>query len=366
MIPRDGAATDRRFMAMALALAARGLGRVWPNPAVGCVLVKDDRIVARGWTQPGGRPHAEAFALASAGNAARGAAAYVTLEPCSHHGRTPPCADALIDAGVARVVVATTDPDPRVDGRGLEKLRSAGIAVETGVMAAEAEALNRGFILNRTVGRPLVTLKLASSADGRIATVTGESQWITGPAARAHGHRLRATHDAILIGSGTALADDPALTCRLPGLADRSPVRVVLDRRLRLAPDTALAGTARDLPTTVLTAPSHDQERRRRLEDRGVEVRTYDGTPASALADLAAAGITRLLIEGGAGVAGAFLRAGLVDRIVWYRAGLVIGGDGRPAVEPIGALRLDEMPRWRRAELRRIGDDVMEVLEPAR
>jgi len=216
---------DRRFMLGALALARRGLGTVWPNPAVGCVIAKDGVVAGRGWTQPGGRPHAETEALKRAGAKARGATAYVTLEPCSHHGQTPPCADALIAAGVARVVAAIEDPNPKVNGAGLSTLRGAGIAVETGLRAEEAREINLGFLTAATQRRPMVTLKLATSLDGRIATVSGESRWITSDLARARAHLLRATHDAVMVGIGTALKDDPALTCRLPGLEHRKPAR---------------------------------------------------------------------------------------------------------------------------------------------
>lgn len=296
-------------MALALRLAERGLGRTWPNPAVGCVVARDDRIVGRGWTQPGGRPHAEVEALRRAGARALGATAYVSLEPCAHYGRTPPCTMALLQAGVRRVVAAAPDPDPRVDGRGIAQLRQAGVEVETGVMQAEALALNAGFILRVRAGRPLVTLKLATSLDGRIATRTGASQWITGEVARARAHQLRATHDAILIGSGTALADDPALTCRLPGLEDRSPVRVVLDGRLRLPPTSRLAQSAREVPTWVVTRAGADPGCAAALEQQGVEVLTVGvdggGRPdvGLALAALAGRGITRVLVEGGAELA---------------------------------------------------------------
>jgi len=224
------------MMRAALALARRSLGRTWPNPAVGCVIMRDSRVIARGRTQEGGRPHAEADAIAHARESLKGATVYVTLEPCSHHGRTPPCADALVAAGVARVVSALEDPDPRVKGQGHARLKAAGIAVEVGEGAAQAAEINAGFLLRVREGRPLFHLKLASSLDGRIATASGESKWITGEAARADGQRLRATHDAILIGAATAVADDPELTCRLPGLAGRSPIRIVLDSKARLAP----------------------------------------------------------------------------------------------------------------------------------
>jgi diaminohydroxyphosphoribosylaminopyrimidine deaminase/5-amino-6-(5-phosphoribosylamino)uracil reductase len=333
---------DRHFMAVALRLAERGLGSVWPNPAVGCVLVHDGRIVGRGWTQPGGRPHGEVEALRRTGGAALGATAYVSLEPCAHYGRTPPCTMALLQAGIRRVVVATADPDPRVDGRGIEQLRQAGVEVAVGLCGAEAEAINAGFILRVRTGRPLVTLKLATSLDGRIATKTGASQWITGEQARARGHLLRASHDAIMIGSGTALADDPALTCRLPGLEDRSPVRIVLDRRLRLSPTSQVAAGARTVPTWLFSGGDASARRRDALRMLGVDVQTV-GTDDSGrldlrevLAALGARGITRLLVEGGAELATSLLRARLVDRLAWFRGPVLIGGDGQAAIGALG------------------------------
>jgi diaminohydroxyphosphoribosylaminopyrimidine deaminase / 5-amino-6-(5-phosphoribosylamino)uracil reductase len=331
-------------MAVALRLAERGLGSVWPNPAVGCVLVQGGRIVGRGWTQPGGRPHAEVEALRRAGDAALGATAYVSLEPCAHYGRTPPCTMALLQAGIRRAVVATVDPDPRVDGRGIEQLRQAGVEVAVGLCGPEAEALNAGFILRVRAGRPLVTLKLATSLDGRIATRRGASQWITGEQARARGHLLRASHDAIMIGSGTALADDPSLTCRLPGLEDRSPVRVVLDRRLRLSPSARLAKGARTVPTWLLTGADAPERRRDALRALGVDVQMVATDDSGrldlreVLAALAARGITRVLVEGGAELATSLLRAHLVDRLAWFRGAVLIGGDGQAA---IGALGVD-------------------------
>src|SRR5437868_3594593 len=231
---RDSTSTDLAMMRAALALARRGLGTTWPNPSVGCVIVKNGHVISRGWTGRGGRPHGETEALRRAGAAAQGATAYVTLEPRSHWGKTPPCSDALIAAWLRRVVIALEDPDPRVAGTGIEALRKAGVAVELGLCAAEAAELNAGFLQRVRFGRPLVTLKLATSLDGRIATAAGESRWITGPPARDRAHLLRATHDAIIVGTATVLADDPQLTCRLPGLADRSPVRIVIDRQLRI------------------------------------------------------------------------------------------------------------------------------------
>jgi diaminohydroxyphosphoribosylaminopyrimidine deaminase/5-amino-6-(5-phosphoribosylamino)uracil reductase len=334
---------EARFMALALRLAERGLGRTWPNPTVGCVVVKDGQIVGRGWTQPGGRPHAEVEALNRAGARALGATVYVTFEPCAHYGQTPPCTMALLHAGVRRAVISTTDPDRRVDGRGIAQLRQAGVEVDLGLMRAEAEALNAGFLLKERAQRPLVTLKLATSLDGRIATRTGASQWLTGEAARARGHWLRATHDAIMIGSGTALADDPSLTCRLPGLEARSPVRVVLDGRLRLPATSRLVATAGEAPTWLLTRrPAAAPRRLQALLGRGVEVievAAADGEGLDleeALAALAARGITRLLVEGGARLAASLLRRRLVDRLAWFQAPLIIGGDGVAAIAGLG------------------------------
>ena len=339
---------DAHLMAVALRLAGRGLGQTWPNPAVGCVVVRDRRVVGRGWTQPGGRPHAEVEALKRAGGQALGATAYISLEPCAHYGRTPPCTMALLHAGIRRAVIAARDPDPRVDGRGIEQLRQAGVEVTVDVRRAEAEALNAGFFRRVRDGRPLVTLKLASSLDGRIATRTGQSQWITGEEARARGHWLRATHDAILIGSATALADDPALTCRLPGLERRSPVRVVLDGRLRLAPTSSLARSARDVPVWLLTRRPAARTPARTLTGLGVEVIEAGTGPdgrldlGEVLGVLAARGITRVLVEGGARLAAALLRGRLVDRVVWFQAPLIIGGDGLPAVAELGVDALAE------------------------
>src|SRR5216683_3136782 len=293
--------SDLQAMRAALALARRGLGRVWPNPAVGCVILNEDKVVGRGWTQPGGRPHAETEALARAGAAAHGATAYVTLEPCCHWGRTPPCADALIAAGLSRVVVALEDPDPRVAGGGVARLRAAGIAVEAGLGAAEAAEINAGFFQRVRLGRPLVTLKLATSLDGRIATASGESRWITGPAARERAHLLRATHDAILVGTDTVLTDDPQLTCRLPGLAHRSPVRVLIDRHLRIPPSARLIAEARQVPTWVVTLGSADPNRQKGLRAAGVMVIPAEPNATghidlnAALGLLAERGLTRLL-----------------------------------------------------------------------
>ncbi len=358
---------DRAHMRAALALARRGLGTVWPNPAVGCVIVRDGRVVGRGWTQPGGRPHAETEALAMAGKAAGGATAYVTLEPCAHHGKTPPCAEALISAGIVRVVVAVQDPDPRVAGKGVEMLMRAGVKVTEGVFEAEAAEINAGFFMRVTSGRPLVTLKLASTLDGRIATHSGESRWITGPAARTVAHMLRAENDVIMVGSGTALNDDPDLTCRLAGLVECSPVRVVVDGRLRLPLTSRLVATANEIPTWVLTLEGCDQVRRDAFEDAGVDVVEVpagaDGAVdlEIALEALAESGVTRVLVEGGAHLAAALLRAGLVDRLIWFRAPRLMGGDGLAAAVAFGVDHLAQTPRFERVEVRPVGDDVMEI-----
>jgi diaminohydroxyphosphoribosylaminopyrimidine deaminase/5-amino-6-(5-phosphoribosylamino)uracil reductase len=350
-------------MRHALALAERALGTTAPNPAVGCVIVKDGRVVGRGRTQPGGRPHAEAVALAQAGDAARGATAYVTLEPCAHHGQTPPCAGALAAAGIARVVAAVQDPDPRVGGRGIAMLWDAGVQVATGVLEAEAAEINAGFFLRIREKRPLVTLKIAQSLDGKTATVSGQSKWITGPEARRFGHLMRARNDAILIGIETALADDPELTCRIAGLEDRSPLRIVLDTRLRLGAQSRLAKTASQTPVRVYTAAAGGDA----LKACGVEVvrvsRDARGRPdiAAVLADLAGRGTTRLLVEGGAAVHAAFLDRGLADRLEIFRAPIVLGASGRNAVDALRTLDLDEASRFVSLGRRTIGADMLET-----
>ena len=354
-------------MSAALALAGRGLGRVAPNPAVGCVLAKQGRVLGRGWTQPGGRPHAEAEALARAGAEARGATAYVTLEPCAHHGRTPPCAEALIAAGVARCVVALEDPDPRVAGKGMAKLRAAGLEVAVGPGAEAAAEINAGYLTRQRQGRPLMTLKLATSLDGQIATRRGESQWITGPAARARGHLLRARHDAILIGSGTAIADDPRLDARLPGLGEASPIRIVLDGRLRLTLTHDLVRRAAEQPTWLITRAGSEAARVRAYRDAGVEVIevALDGegnlSLPAALEALGARGLTRVLVEGGGRIAAALLRLDLVDRLVWFHGPAVIGGDGVHAVTGFGLDSLAQAPRFEPLGAARLGADLVET-----
>lgn len=358
---------DETYMRAALGLARRGLGTVWPNPAVGCVVVRDGTVVGRGWTQPGGRPHAETEALVRAGAAAAGACAYVSLEPCNHFGKTPPCAKALVDAGVSRVVSALEDPDPRTAGSGHETLRAGGVEIITGVLSDEAASVNAGFLMRLREGRPLVTLKTATTLDGKIAAGGGKSKWITGPQARVRGHLLRAGHDAILVGIGTALADTPLLTCRIPGLESRSPVRVVLDSKLRLPVDAPLVATARETPTWIVTTTAEPAGREHIA--RGVEIlRVEPGSDGhvdirTAVQALSARGITRLLVEGGGAVAASLFRRALVDRIAWFRSPRVMGDDGIAAVAPYGMTHPGELTRFERVESLRLGEDTVDFLE---
>jgi len=354
---------DTRWMRAALALARRGLGRTWPNPAVGCVIVRDGRVLARAATARGGRPHAEAAALAAVGDA-RGATVYVTLEPCAHHGQTPPCTDALIAAGVARVVCPLQDPDPRVSGRGFAALRDAGVAVEVGCMADEARRLNAGFFSRIERGRPDVTLKLATTLDGRIATRTGESRWITGPLTRRRVHLMRAEADAVMIGAGTARTDNPMLDVRGIGLADRAPVRVVADGALSLPLAGRLARSAASPPLWILHRSDADPERKRALADAGasmIEIESRGGVllMEAALRALAERGVTRLLVEGGGRLAASLLAAGLVDRLALFTAGKTVGNDGAPAVQAFGLTELAEAPVFALDRIDALDGDVL-------
>lgn len=372
--PQHDTGQDLRWMRAALAQARQAVGTTAENPPVGCVIVRDGALLGRGFTQPGGRPHAETVALAHARavdrarSATVGATAYVTLEPCSHHGQTPPCAEALIEAGIVRVVVAATDPDPRVDGGGLARLRAAGVDVSTGLLRDEAERVMAGFLSRIRRGRPYVTLKIATSLDGRIATATGHSQWITGEAARARAHLMRARSDAILVGIGTALADDPSLTCRLPGLEARSPERIVLDSDLRLPADSALVRGAAEVPVSIFTTRRTDAAAHLTSSvGDGLTIETVTADPnghpsiAAVLENLAERGIGRLMVEGGARVATAFLKAGLVDEIAWFRAPLVIGGDGLSAIASLGLDRLDLAAKWTPITVETLGRDRLET-----
>ncbi len=363
---------DERFMASALALGRRGLGNTRPNPAVGAVVVRDYNgarvVVGRGWTQPGGRPHAETEALRRAGAAARGATLYVTLEPCSHHGVTPPCAEAVINAGISRVFSAIDDPNPEVAGHGHALLRAAGIAVETGLGAREARRNHAGHFHRIADARPHVTLKLAVSADGKAGLAARKPAAITGEAARARVHLMRAMNDAILIGVGTALADDPLLTCRLPGMAARSPVRVVLDTSLRLPRTSALVRSAAETPLWVVAGLAADAGAEVAMRAQGVEVIRCeagdDGIEvASALRHLAARGVTRLLVEGGPRIAAAVLSIDMVDEAALFTSSRVIGADGIDALEGLPLATLTASPQLRSLGLDSLGEDTLEMFE---
>ncbi len=397
--------SDHAYMAEALRLAARGRYSTHPNPRVGCLLVRDGEVVGRGFHVRAGEPHAEVHALRQAGERARGATAYVTLEPCAHHGRTPPCADALVAAGVARVVVAAHDANPLVAGQGMARLRAAGITVDSGLLQAEAEALNVGFLRRMAGGLPWVRLKLAASLDGRTAMASGESQWITGSEARRDVQRWRALSSAVITGIGTVRADDPALNVR-PELWSRAgallpaqqgdaavpasaaevhqPLRVVLDSALRMAPTAQLLqGPGDTLVVTVLDAPLHDEDlitslqhvdparaaRARALRDAGARLLAV---PAAChgrpdlhilLRLLAEAGCNEILVEAGAGVAGSFLAAGLVDELLLYQAPTLLGSSARPLADWPLAL-MAEQQRFHIHDLRRLGDDIRLILRP--
>nr|WP_299546946.1 bifunctional diaminohydroxyphosphoribosylaminopyrimidine deaminase/5-amino-6-(5-phosphoribosylamino)uracil reductase RibD [uncultured Tateyamaria sp.] len=349
-------------MSLALSLGRRGMGHTAPNPAVGCVIVKDSRIVGRGWTQPGGRPHAETEALAQAGDAARGATAYVTLEPCAHHGQTPPCANALVDAGIARVVIATQDSDARVDGAGMAILRDAGIDVTTGICEAQAQTDHVGFFLRTEQGRPFVTLKLASSFDGRIATGTGESKWITGPQARRHVHATRGRHDAVMIGGGTARHDDPSLTVRGFGSVAQ-PARVVVSRRLDLPLMSTLARTAKEIPVILCHGRDADPMLQDTWRDLGATLLPCGASgsqldPRDVLQQLGSHGFTRVFCEGGGALAASLIEADLVDELVGFTAGLVIGAEGLPNIGALGLEALAAAQRYVLKSVSRVGDDV--------
>lgn len=358
--------SEHEGMLRALTLAKRGGGDVHPNPRVGCVLLRDGRVVGEGWHRRFGGPHAEVWALRQAGAEARGATALVTLEPCSHHGKTPPCADALVAAGVCRIVAAVADPNPRVAGRGLQRLRDAGLDVELGLLAAEAALLNRPFTKLLTTGLPWVTVKVAATLDGKVADHRGASRWITGPAARREGHRLRREHRVVLTGIGTVLADDPALTVRDVPRGWRDPVRAVLDTHLRVSPDGALARTAREVPTLVLCGPDAPEAAARGLRARGVEIVPVplgaDGRVdlGLALRALAARELSPVLLEAGGTLTSACLAAGLVDELAWFVAPALLGcSAARPAVALPGPRELSELLRLDDCTVRRLGPDLL-------
>jgi diaminohydroxyphosphoribosylaminopyrimidine deaminase/5-amino-6-(5-phosphoribosylamino)uracil reductase len=366
-------AADRRFMELALTLGRRGQGRTWPNPAVGAVVVKDGVIVGRGWTQPGGRPHAEPEALRRAGEAARGATLYVTLEPCSHFGKSPPCADAVIAAGIARVVSAIEDPNPEVAGQGHARLRAAGISVDVGLCADEAAHDHAGHFRRVRDKRPHVILKLAVSADDRIGASGHKPVAITGEAARARVHLLRAQCDAILVGIGTVRADDPLLTCRLPGMEARSPVRVVLDRALRISGTSRLVHSARETPLWVMTSEIAEAPAAMKLGAAGAHVMRVATSTApppgldlvAVLHALAEKGITRLIVEGGARVASSFFAAGLVDEAWLLRGPDPIGADGVPALEALPLTSITQSPGFNVRGSESLQNDTLTIYERA-
>ncbi|WP_291843340.1 bifunctional diaminohydroxyphosphoribosylaminopyrimidine deaminase/5-amino-6-(5-phosphoribosylamino)uracil reductase RibD [Bradyrhizobium sp.] len=369
---REAKAADQRFMQLALTLGRRGLGRTWPNPAVGAVVVKDGVIVGRGWTQAGGRPHAEPEALGRAGEAARGATLYVTLEPCSHVGKSPPCVDAVIASGISRVVSAIEDPNPEIAGQGHARLRAAGIIVDVGLGAAEAARDHAGHFCRVRDKRPHVILKLAVSADGKIGAAGRKPVVITGEAARARVHLLRAQCDAILVGIGTVLADDPALTCRLPGMAARSPVRVVLDRALRLPGTSKLVHSARDTPLWVMTSDLAEAPAAMKLGAAGAQV-VRVAAPVSApglnlpavLRALSDKGITRLMVEGGSRVAASFVAADLVDEVWLLRGADTVGPDGIPALDALPLSALTGSPAFRTRASQVLDKDTLTIYERA-
>jgi diaminohydroxyphosphoribosylaminopyrimidine deaminase/5-amino-6-(5-phosphoribosylamino)uracil reductase len=369
---KQSKAADQRFMQLALTLGRRGQGRTWPNPAVGAVVVKDDVIVGRGWTQPGGRPHAEPEALKHAGEAARGATLYVTLEPCSHVGKSPPCADAIVAAGIARVVSAIEDPNPEVAGQGHAKLRAAGITVDIGLGAVEAAHDHAGHFRRVRDKRPHVILKLAVSSDDKIATAGRKPVAITGEAAKARVHLLRAQCDAILVGIGTVQADDPLLTCRLPGMEARSPVRVVLDRSLRISGTSRLVHSARETPLWVMTSNVSEAPAAMKLGAAGAQViRVASATTPpgldlpAVLGALAEKGITRLLVEGGARVASSFVAANLVDEVWLLRGPEAVGSDGVAALDALPLSALTGSPTFKLRASESLQRDALTIYQRA-
>ena len=369
---KEAKAADERFMRLALTLGRRGLGRTWPNPAVGAVVVKDGVIVGRGWTQPGGRPHAEPEALARAGEAARGATLYVTLEPCSHFGKSPPCVDAVIASGIARVVSAIEDPNPEVAGQGHARLRAAGIAVDVGLGAVEAARDHAGHFRRIRDKRPHVILKLAVSANDKIGAAGHKPVAITGEAARTRVHLLRAQCDAILVGINTVLADDPLLDCRLPGMEARSPVRVVLDRALRIPGTSRLVHSARQTPLWVTTSDLSDAPAAMKLGAAGAQVIRVAATAnphgldlPAVLRALSEKGITRLMVEGGARVASSFVAAGLVDEVWLLRGPDMVGADGVPALDAMPLSSITQSPGFRVRASEDVGKDTLTIYERA-
>ena len=355
---------DSQWMRAALMLARRGEGLTAPNPAVGCVLVQDGRLVGRGTTAKGGRPHAETQAIASAGRGAKGSTAYITLEPCAHHGKTPPCAEALIAAGIARVVIGLTDPDRRVAGQGIKILEQAGIPTTKGVLAEAIARQLAGYLMTRSDARPHVSAKIATSLDGRIALKDGRSQWITGALARRYVHDLRSRHDAILTGMGTIRTDDPLLTCRLAGVAHQ-PLRVIMASEPRLDSKSKIAMGAKTDPVLVFHGGKTDSNSTpATINYQAIKIdKTDRPCPHQALSILAKQGMTSVLIEAGGTLLASFLQAGLIDRLIWLRAGMVIGGDGRDAISALGLTDLEAGRGFRLYETTTLGQDTLEIWE---
>jgi diaminohydroxyphosphoribosylaminopyrimidine deaminase/5-amino-6-(5-phosphoribosylamino)uracil reductase len=354
---------DEFFMQRALNLAAKALGRTSPNPAVGAVLVRGRRVIGEGFHRRAGLPHAEIEALRRVNGSARGATLYINLEPCSHYGRTPPCADALIEAGVKRVVVGMVDPNPLVRGRGLRRLRRAGIVVKAGILRQQCERLNEDFACFICMGKPFVTLKLAASLDGRIATANGDAHWISNETSRRLVHELRNQVDAVLVGAETVRADDPQLTCRIPG--GRDPVRIILDGHLTISPNATICTQRSPAPTLIVTTIENAQDdRKKRLEQQGVEVLCLPGKQdrvpfAPLLKELGRRGMKHVLIEGGGQVAAAALQEQVVEKVLFFYGPKLLGGESRPMIGPLGIERVAAGVKLHTIELYRLGDDVL-------
>lgn len=349
------------YMRKALALAERNLGCTAPNPSVGCVIVKNDQIIAEGITKMGGRPHAETIALEKAGSNARGADLYVTLEPCSHHGKTPPCAESIVKAGIKRVFIANIDPSEKVLGKGIKTLKDAGIRVETGIMEDQASKINEGFFSVCNRGRPFVTLKLATSLDGKIATSKKESKWITNDLARKYAHMLRAKSDAIVTGIGTVLQDDPDMTCRIAGLEGRSPVRIVLDSKLRIDKKSKILQNADKAPTWIITSEKCNGDIKGATIIKNKENNEGSIDLASMLKMLADKDITTVMVECGSRLATSFIKSGLVDRIIWVKAPILIGNDGIAAIGNLGLNKLEDKIRLILEDSFRLEDNIVEI-----
>jgi diaminohydroxyphosphoribosylaminopyrimidine deaminase/5-amino-6-(5-phosphoribosylamino)uracil reductase len=360
---------DVEFMRSALALARQGLGKVWPNPSVGCIIVKNGKVISRARTADSGRPHAETIAISMAGSECNSSDMYVTLEPCAHHGKTPPCCDAIVSSGVRRVVIACADTDQRTAGLGIEALKRAGINVQVGLLGDAAREINKGYFLNREKCRPMFTVKTATSVDAKIAATDGSSKWITGPLSRRFVHLERSCHDAILTGIGTVLADDPELTVRINGVHSIAP-RIVIDTDLRLPAHSRLALTLDKGPVWVFTANDKKTEESQRLVNKGVDI-FYVSKGTNGHCDLnevarilCEKGLTRILVEAGSSLAGAFLKESLCDRLLWFRSAGLIGDDGLSALKGLGISSLDQRINLFRKEIRRLDEDYLEIYEP--